>query len=226
MMSEVDAIRERYEKRKRIAKSRYSPLNPIVSVVVQERRAAMIKLLARQGILDLSALKILEVGCGSGTNLLELLQLGALPENLVGNELLSNRFNVAEGRLPNAIRLLQGDASKLDLPDCSFDIVYQSTVFTSILDDELQVALAANMWRMVRPGGGVLWYDFIYNNPNNPDVRGVPFARIKSLFPRGEITKWRITLAPPIARRIPPFLYPWINFPFLRTHVLCYIKKV
>lgn len=131
--------------------------------------------------------------------------------------------------LPAATSVLLGDASTLELPDHSFDVVYQSTVFTSILDDEFQMKLAARMWSLAKPGGGVLWYDFIYNNPANPDVRGVPVAKVQSLFPDGEIDCWRLTLAPPISRRVTrlhPKLYTLFNaVPFLRTHVLCWIKK-
>ena len=85
------------------------------------------------------------------------------------------------------------------------------------------------MWALVKPGGGVLWYDFVYNNPRNPDVRGVPLKHIRELFPRGKIYSWRITLAPPISRRVTrlhPALYAVFNlFPILRTHVLCWIQK-
>ena len=110
-----------------------------------------------------------------------------------------------------------------------FDIVCQSTVFSSILDDGLQQRLAAAMWRWVRPGGGVLWYDFTHNNPSNRDVRGMRLVRVRELFPSGDIRYRRVTLAPPIARRvgrIHPSLYTAFNaFPFLRTHVLCWIGK-
>jgi hypothetical protein len=75
----------------------------------------------------------------------------------------------------------------------------------------------------------VLWSDFTYNNPNNPDVRGVPVNRIRELFPNGKLMVRRVTLAPPIARRvcrIHPALYSLFNvFPFLRTHVLCWIMN-
>jgi len=85
------------------------------------------------------------------------------------------------------------------------------------------------MWELTKRGGGVLWYDFIYDNPENPDVRGVPIRRIRELFPEGRMRYWRLTLAPPIARRvcrIHPCLYYVFNvFPFLRTHVLCWIAK-
>ena len=85
------------------------------------------------------------------------------------------------------------------------------------------------MWRWVKPGGGVLWYDFTVDNPRNPDVRGVPLARVRALFPEGRVQARRITLAPPIARavtRVHPSLYTLFNtLPPLRTHVLAWIEK-
>ena len=171
----------------------------------------------------------MEVGCGSGGNLLELIRLGFRPSKLVGNELLEDRLVQARERLPAAVTLLCGDAAALDLPDESFDVVLQSMVFTSILADAFQERLARRMWALVRPGGGVLWYDFVWDNPRNPDVRGVPLKRVRRLFPDGEVHRWSVTLAPPIGRRlcrIVPALYPVVNaFPFLRTHLLCWIHK-
>jgi hypothetical protein len=114
----------------------------------------------------------------------------------------------------------------MDVEDASFDIVFQSTVFSSILDGAFQQRLAKRMWEWVKPGGGILWYDFIYNNPRNPDVRGVTVASIKKLFPEGRLRVRRITLAPPIARRVPACTLSLLNlFPFLRTHVMCWIEK-
>jgi len=102
-------------------------------------------------------------------------------------------------------------------------------VFSSLLDDRFQQALADRMWSWLRPGGGVLWYDFVVGNPSNPDVRGVPVRRLKALFPLGRFTIRRVTLAPPIARavcRVHPSLYHVFNaLPLLRTHVLAWIEK-
>ncbi len=229
LANEIQNIAQRYERRAKLPANRYSRLNPAVNAAVQERQTALIRLFLSLGINDLSGLKILEVGCGSGANLLELLQLGVAPENLAGNELLDDRLSTARQRLPQAIAFYAGDASQLPLLDASFDIVYQSTVFSSILDDALQASLASKMWRLARSGGGVLWYDFTFNNPSNSDVRGVTVRRIRELFPEGDFWVQKVTLAPPIARRVVPVhpaLYGVFNaFPFLRTHVLCYIKK-
>ena len=115
------------------------------------------------------------------------------------------------------------------LPEAGADLVLQSTVFSSLLDDAFQQRLADTMWRWVRPGGAVLWYDFTWNNPRNRDVRGVPLARMRALFPHGRIEAQRLTLAPPLARaacRLSPSLYPLLNMlPPLRTHVLAWIGK-
>jgi SAM-dependent methyltransferase len=148
---------------------------------------------------------------------------------LVGNELLQDRAAEAKARLPSATRLVVGDATVVDFGSDQFDVVYQSTVFTSILDEAFQTRLAAKMWTLVKPGGYVLWYDFVYDNPKNPDVKGVSIDRIRVLFPEGKLGYLRLTLAPPISRlvsRLHPRLYDVFNaLPLLRTHVFCWIQK-
>jgi len=195
----------------------------------QERERVLVQLIRAADLEPVSERTVLEIGCGTGSNLLRLIELGFSPENLLGNELLESRAAVARSRLAQGVRVLAGDASTLEFPDASFDIVYQSTVFTSLLDAPFQEALARRMWHWVRPGGGVLWYDFVYDNPRNPDVRGVPMRRVRELFPEACIRSWRVTLAPPISRRVTklhPSLYGLFNLlPFLRTHVLCWIRK-
>ncbi|MEO8079830.1 MAG: class I SAM-dependent methyltransferase, partial [Caldimonas sp.] len=175
------AIAERYARRG--ATDRYSLLNPDVWQATQERERALLDLFARHGWRDLSSRRLVEVGSGSGANLLEMLRLGFAPERLVGIELLPERHEAARRLLPPALALHQGDASVLDLGEASCDAVLVASVFSSLLDDAFQARLAAALWRWVTPGGCVLWYDFTVDNPANPDVRGVPVARIRALFP-------------------------------------------
>ncbi len=227
IQTEADAVAARYARRADLF--RYNMLQADVWHGVQERQRAMLKLFVKLGFNDLSALTALEVGCGAGGNLLELLRLGFAPENLAGAELLPERLAQARHVLPHAVKLWGGDASALDITPDSRDIVMQSTVFSSLLDDGFQQHLAAAMWRWVKPGGGVLWYDFTVNNPRNADVRGVPLARLRQLFPQASLTSVKVTLAPPIARaacRLSPALYPVLNaVPLLRTHVLAWLQK-
>jgi SAM-dependent methyltransferase len=224
---ELRAVAERYARRP--ADDRYHPLRPEIWQARQDRQRALIALLGRHAGKALHALDVLEVGAGHGDNLLELLTLGFDPARLVANELLPDRAAVARRRLPAATALHVGDATGLALPDAGFDIVLQSTVFTSLLDDGFQERLAERMWRWVRPGGAVLWYDFSWDNPRNPDVRAVPLARVRALFPEGTVHARRVTLAPPIGRavvRVHPAAWRLFNaVPWLRTHVLAWIAK-
>ena len=228
MDKEIEAIHKRYSNRESmIDKNHYSLLNPAYLMEAQERERKIASVLSMLAPLDNK--KIIEVGCGDGDKIHQLLKFGFKPGNIVGNELLPNAIKEARKSLPDTIKLLEGDATQLDMQKESFDIVYQSVVFSSILSNELQEKLAQKMWEWVKPKGGVVWYDFIYDNPNNEDVRGVSVRRIKELFPESKITIKRVTLAPPISRRVTkihPSLYTLFNmFPFLRTHVLCYIQK-
>ena len=223
-------VAERYARR--AATDRYRMTRPDVWQSVQERQRAMLRLFARIGWDDVSGKRVLEVGCGSGANLLELLRLGFAPEHLSGVELLPDRVEAARHVLPAALALHAGDALALPVqavPQASFDAVYVATVFSSLLDAAYQQRLAEAMWGWVRPGGGVLWYDFTVDNPRNADVRGVPLARVRALFPHGRVQSRRVTLAPPIARaatRVHPGWYPVLNaLPLLRTHLLAWVAK-
>jgi SAM-dependent methyltransferase len=230
---EPGAVAARYARRSAQGLAdRYSLLRPEVWQMVQERQRALLRLLAAQGITDVSALRATEVGCGSGGNLLELLRLGFAPQHLTGLELLPDRHAQARGVLPEATTVWLGDAAQATqapVAPASQDLVLQSTVFSSLLDDGFQQRLAHTMWQWLKPGGAVLWYDFSVNNPRNPDVRGVPLRRVQALFPQGRITHHRVTLAPPLARAVcalHPALYGVFNaLPLLRTHVLAWVHK-
>ncbi len=224
---ETRAMAERYGRR--TEPDRYSPLRPEVWQGLQERQRAMLRGFAARGCHSLAGLHITEVGCGAGGNLLELLRLGATPSCLTGLELLPERHAAARHALPAATTVWLGDATQAPVAPGSQDVVLQSTVFSSLLDDAFQQRLADAMWSWLKPGGAVLWYDFTVNNPRNPDVRGVPLVRVRQLFPGGNVVSQRVTLAPPLARvvcRWHPGLYGVFNaLPLLRTHVLAWICK-
>ncbi len=225
---ELQAVAERYARR--AAGDLYSPLRPEVWQMLHERQRTMLQMFRAQGLGDLGALQLAEVGCGSGGNLLELLRLGFAPQQLIGIELLPERHAQARQALPAATRVWLGDATEAPVEPGSQHLVLQSTVFSSLLDDGVQQRLADAMWRWLRPGGAVLWYDFTVDNPRNRDVRGVPLSRVRTLFPgASRLVARRVTLAPPLARlvcRAHPALYGALNtVPWLRTHVLAWVEK-
>lgn len=229
--AELAEIERRYAHRSEQGKaSLYDPLLPVNIAFRQERERVMMAMLRRLlAGRTLQSLRILEIGCGSGRNLIDFVNWGARPEHCTGNELLPDRVASARKNMLPAMTILQGDASALEFPDGSFDIILQSTVFSSILDEDLRRAVATNMWRMLAPNGGIFWYDFTVDNPRNPDVAGISQARIKTLFPEAQYDAKKVTLAPPLARRVTrlsPSLYPILNaLPFLRSHVVALLRK-
>jgi len=105
---------------------------------------------------ELRDFRLLEVGCGTGTDLVEFLRLGFAP-NISAASSCSTTVRHARAVLPGAVRILVDDAVAMQgsIAPLSQHIVYQSTVFSSIVDDRLQAELASAMCSGMRPGRGV-----------------------------------------------------------------------
>lgn len=224
-LSSVEEERIRLAYAVRSAKDpRYSMFSPSHLFRVQECEKEVLTLLTGAGMTDLGDARILEVGCGTGTWLRDFVRWGASPNNLFGIDLLSER--VAQARLlcPAGTIIRQGSAAAVDLPDASFDIVLQSTVMTSVLDDRMRRQIASEMLRLVKQTGFILWYDFYVNNPRNPDVRAVRRTEIGQLFPNCRVSLRRVTLAPPLTRALAGrswlATYALSHIPWLCTHYL------
>lgn len=187
---------------------------------------ALVNLLRRNGFLPLEERKVLDVGCGSGKQLMRLLFYGARPENLVGIDLLEHEIEQARSFAPQ-VDFRVADATKLPFDDETFDLALAFTTFTSMRSEEARRAAAAEIRRVLRPGGALLWYDF-WINPRNRDVKALGIKDIKRLFPGCQIDAKRVTLAPPIARRLAGT--SWLacavleTIPLLRTHWLVLIR--
>ena len=226
---ETHAVEDRYARRDGTADAqRYSLYaNAAALQAQQERLRAMAALWRAHGWESLTGRPLLEVGCGSGANLLDLLRLGASPGQLTGIELLPERATAARTVLPESVHIVQGDACATPIIDGSQQAVMAFTVFSSLLDPGYRQQFARTLWRWVAPGGGVLVYDFVVNNPHNPDVRKVPADELRALFPEARLHARRLTLAPPVARRLPaPLIGPasLLLHP-LRTHRLTWAVK-
>jgi ubiquinone/menaquinone biosynthesis C-methylase UbiE len=71
---------------------------------------------------------------------------------------MDDRITAARERYPT-LELIAGDASRMPWQDASFDVVAQLTCLSSVLDPSLRAAIAADMWRVLRPGGVIVSYD-------------------------------------------------------------------
>jgi ubiquinone/menaquinone biosynthesis C-methylase UbiE len=182
-----------------------------------------------RGYASLANARILEVGCGTGAWLRQFVAWGACPENICGMDLLPERIEEATTLCSPGIQFICQNAARMPLPDGAFDLVLQSTVFTSILNPQMKQQVAGEMMRVLSPRGLILWYDFCVDNPRNPDVRGVDRPEITQLFPGCEIHLEKITLAPPLGRpvaRLSQALYRALSrVETLCTHYLGTISK-
>jgi len=208
---------------------RYSHLNVANLLSFQQVERGILRAFRRRGWTDFARTKVLEVGCGSARWLREFIKWGARPENLFGVDLIEKRIAFGKEICPAAVHLAVGNAERLEFADATFDVVIQSTMFTSILDPRIKHAVAREIVRVLKPQGLVVWYDFVWNSPRNPDVRGIGKKEIRDLFPGYSIDLQRVTLAPPIGRALAPIssaLYVAASkLPFLRSHCLAFISK-
>lgn len=207
---------------------RWDLANPGNRAILTARERVTQQVLTEAGFMPLAGRAILEVGCGSGGELGRLQSLGARPSDLHGIDMLAERIDEARRRFPDLdLRVASGE--NLDAADEHYDVVLAITLFSSILDDTIARRVAREITRVLKPGGAVLWYDFRFDNPRNPNVRGVTPAAIARLFPALEIRLRTVTLLPPLARRLgpaTPVLYPVLAaIPILRTHCLGLLLK-
>jgi ubiquinone/menaquinone biosynthesis C-methylase UbiE len=202
--NDIKRLKQEYAVRKnqQATIKKYSPLDSSYLFMLQQRQRTVAKLLQQIGVETLPQGKILEIGCGHGDVLHELLFHRIRSDNLYGIDLLPDRIIQAKSRFPN-LNLSTADAQKLPFSSNQFDLVVQFTVFSSILDEIIKVKIAAEMLRVIKPDGWILWYDF-WLNPTNAQTKGIRKIEIRKLFPSCELRFKRLTLAPPIARRLVP----------------------
>jgi SAM-dependent methyltransferase len=105
---------------------------------------------AAAGFAQSKNLRVLEVGCGLGTDGAQFAQAGA---DYTGIDLTDAAIDLARRRfelfnLPGTFRV--GDAERLDFPDDSFDLVYSHGVLHHTPDI---AAAIREIHRVLRPGG-------------------------------------------------------------------------
>jgi lipopolysaccharide/colanic/teichoic acid biosynthesis glycosyltransferase/2-polyprenyl-3-methyl-5-hydroxy-6-metoxy-1,4-benzoquinol methylase len=176
---------------------------------------------------DLRHAQVLDLGCGDGALLSWFLEHGVAQSRCVGVELMPDRAASAARRLPEA-RIVRGNAASLPLDSSSFDVVCMSMLLSSVLADDLARRICEEAARLVRPEGVVVVYDTRYPNPVNRDVRAVPIAELRRLYPGFSIGFETVSLVPPLARglRGPAIhLYPLLSrVPVLRARYLALLS--
>jgi len=66
LMSEIEQIEERYERRKSLPKNLYSYFEPSCLFIVHQRERVILRLLKKYKMNQLEDEKVLDIGCGRG----------------------------------------------------------------------------------------------------------------------------------------------------------------
>jgi SAM-dependent methyltransferase len=177
---------------------------------------------------DLAPLRVLDVGCGQGQFLRQLIDWGATPGHLAGTEYQGDRLEAARARTAAGVRWHLGGLEAF--ADDGMDLVCANTVFSRILDDDLRRALAAEMWRVLRPGGWTLVFDFRHGVPRNPQLRRMRDVDLLRLWPTERRLYRSLILAPPLGRWLAglPAVVPEMlsaAVPLLRSHFIYMARK-
>lgn len=196
----LEQIRQEYESRTARWNSRDAGRSALDARLLERTLASYGQMLERNGLRPLHDLNVLDVGSGRNEFLAACHERwGQTGSQLCGVELMPDR--VERGRQEYPYLTLQcGSADRLDFATASFDLVHQGMLLTSILDETLRRAIVSEMARVLKPGGHLLWYDFVWN-PMNRHARGIGLRELRGYFPGWELTdRRRITVVPPLAR--------------------------
>lgn len=226
---ETTRIRDEYSRREREIPSDFYALSRPANLFIRhgQERALQVSL-RRAGLLPLAGRRVLEVGCGSGQWLNTFVAFGAHEADIAGIDLDAARVEQCRRRFP-AADLRVGNAVALPWADRGFDVVFQSTLFTSILSEDYRRQVAEEMIRVTAERGCIVWYDFAYDNPLNPSVRGIKRGEIERLFSGWSVESIRTTLAPPLARILVPVSWTLAGaiekLRILNTHLLAIARR-
>lgn len=224
---ELDRVRATYQRYARQGRARlWDRANPGYARIARERDEALVELIVASLGAD-GAGTVLDCGCGGG-ELADLVRARAPRVSWAGIDLRTEALEVARRDRPWAT-WIEGSVDTLPFADRSFDVVVASTLFSSLPSWELEVATAAEIQRVLRPGGTLVWYDLRYANPWNRAVHAVGRRRIERLFPGWLVDLRSITLLPPLARRLPPTpaaLHGVLGaVPPLRSHLIGRVER-
>jgi SAM-dependent methyltransferase len=152
--TELERIRAAYEARDAAATTPYRWDNPGYVTYMQLVERALLKAFRDAGV-RLDGARVLDIGAGSGYFLHRLMDYGAAEGH--GIDLMKDRVAAGRRRYPT-LHLRTGSATELPYADGEFELVTQFTCLSSILDDDVRLAVAREM-RRVAAGGWVLSFD-------------------------------------------------------------------
>ncbi len=130
---------------------------------------------------------VLDVGCGTGENLLYLAERGFVAMGIDGAPTAIKKARAKAKRRGLNAQFEVGDALNLSVPERPFDTVIDSGLF-HVFSDEDRPRFTESLGRVVRLGGTYFLMCFSDQQPGDWGPRRVTQAEIRSTFSDG----WRV----------------------------------
>lgn len=182
---------------------------------------------------DPAKAKVLDVGCGGGGNLFQLVRCGYSPANITGMDIQQDRVDEAL-RLYPSMTFIKRDAVEMGIADAVFDLVCEFTMFATLPDEEVSSRIAAEMVRVCKPGAYLLMLDWRTPKPGDAAYKALTKTRLKRFFNVGSETEivgvYPGALVPPVGRFLSEYM-PSLYFimaslcPFLVGQVAYLLRK-
>lgn len=220
--AELDRIRASYARYDREGRSRlWDTSNRGYARLSRQLRDRLIEEM-RASLQPNGGGRLLDLGCGTG-ELLDVARSAGMTPEWVGVDLRSEVIEAAQRRFPDGTFVV-ASADDVPEPDGSFDVVIAQLIFSSLPSTALERAVVAEITRLLRTGGWLVWSDVRYANPSNRAVHRLNESRIRRLFRGWTVRLGSVGLLPPLARRLgvaTPVAYPALTaIPLLRSHLV------
>ena len=205
--------------------------HPADEVMFDSRLRHYDDLFSTLALAPLGERRLLDAGCANG-KWLEICchRWGARQIHCFGNDKREDRWRDWRQTYPRTeITFVPKPTHELDFAPKSFDVVHQSMMLSSIVDPETRTRTAEVLWRLLRPDGILISYDF-WLNPLNSNTVGIYWAELQRLFPHGrKVYERSLTLAPALGRKLimlrRPVLLALEKLSFMNSHTLVALKR-
>ena len=137
---------------------------------------------------------VLDVGCGTGENVLYLAELGFAAMGVDGAPTAISKARAKAKQRGVTAQFEVADALSLSMPNRRFDSVIDTGLF-HVFSDEERDRFRDSLARVVRPGGTYFLMCFSDQQPGDWGPRRVTQAEIRSVFNDG----WRVNYIEPSA---------------------------
>jgi cyclopropane fatty-acyl-phospholipid synthase-like methyltransferase len=138
--------------------------------------------------------RVLDVGCGTGENIMYLAESGLAATGIDGAPTAIRKAKAKAKRRGLQVRFEVADALDLPVPEQPYDTIIDSGLF-HVFSDEERGRFRDSLGRVIRPGGTYYLMCFSDAQPGDWGPRRVRQAEIRSVFRDG----WRVDSIQPSA---------------------------